>query len=60
MGKQMIEFLAEAKRRYDVIVMDGPPMFPIVDAQVLTPLVDAAVLIVRAGKTPVRAFATSC
>jgi capsular exopolysaccharide synthesis family protein len=51
-GQQMIEFLAEAKRRYDVIVMDGPPMFPIVDAQVLTPLVDAAVLIVRAGKTP--------
>jgi len=51
-GQQMIQFLEEAKRNYDVIIMDGPPLFPIVDAQVLAPLVDAAVLIVRAGKTP--------
>lgn len=51
-GQQMVQFLEEAKRAYDVIVLDGPPLFPIVDAQVLAPLVDAAVLIVRAGKTP--------
>jgi capsular exopolysaccharide synthesis family protein len=51
-GKQMVQFLAEAKSRYDVILMDGPPLFPIVDAQVLAPLVDAAILVVRAGKTP--------
>jgi capsular exopolysaccharide synthesis family protein len=51
-GKQMVQFLAEAKSRYDVVLMDGPPLFPIVDAQVLAPLVDAAILVVRAGKTP--------
>jgi capsular exopolysaccharide synthesis family protein len=51
-GRQMIQFLNEAKQRYDVIIMDGPPLFPIVDAQVLAPLVDAAILVVREGKTP--------
>jgi capsular exopolysaccharide synthesis family protein len=50
-GQQMIEFLREAKQRYDVVVMDAPPLFPIVDAQVLAPLVDAAVMVVRAGQT---------
>lgn len=50
-GQRMIDFLREAKQRYDVIVMDAPPMFPIVDAQVLAPLVDAAVMVVRAGQT---------
>lgn len=51
-GTRMVEFLREAKQRYDVVLMDGPPLYPIVDAQVLAPLVDAAVLVVRAGKTP--------
>lgn len=51
-GKRMVEFLQEAKQRYDLVLMDGPPLFPIVDAQVLAPLVDAAILVVRAGKTP--------
>ena len=51
-GKQMVQFLNEAKQRYDVIIMDGPPLFPIVDAQVLAPLVDAAILVVREGRTP--------
>ena len=51
-GSQMIEFLRVAKERYDVVLMDGPPLYPIVDAQVLAPLIDAAILVVRAGKTP--------
>lgn len=51
-GKHMVEFLREATSRYDVVLLDGPPLFPIVDAQVLAPLVDAAILVVRAGKTP--------
>jgi protein-tyrosine kinase len=51
-GTRMVEFLREAKQRYDVVLMDGPPLYPIVDAQVLAPLIDAAVLVVRAGKTP--------
>jgi protein-tyrosine kinase len=50
-SRQMIEFLRQANQRYDVVLLDAPPMFPIVDAQVLAPLVDAAVMVVRAGQT---------
>jgi Mrp family chromosome partitioning ATPase len=51
-SQKMVDFLRTAAERYDVILLDGPPLFPIVDAQVLAPLVDGAILVVRANKTP--------
>jgi capsular exopolysaccharide synthesis family protein len=51
-GDRMREFLAEASANYGVVLLDGPPMFPIVDAQVVSHLVDGVVLVVRADKTP--------
>lgn len=49
---QMERLLAQAAGEYDFVIVDGPPLFPIVDAQVLGGLVDAALLIVRAEYTP--------
>lgn len=51
-GSRMQQFLAEASTRYNVVLLDGPPMFPIVDAQVLAHLVDGVVLVIRAHNTP--------
>ncbi len=51
-GNRMREFLAEASAAYSLVLLDAPPLFPIVDAQVLANLVDAAVLVVRAHTTP--------
>ncbi len=51
-GSRMQQFLAEASARYNVVLLDGPPMFPIVDAQVLAHLVDGVVLVIRAHNTP--------
>ena len=51
-GQRMQKFLAEASAEYNVVLLDGPPLFPIVDAQVLGAMVDAAVLVVRANSTP--------
>jgi protein-tyrosine kinase len=50
-GSRMRTFLAEASAHYDLVLIDAPPLFPIVDAQVLASLVDAALLVVRANKT---------
>jgi len=50
-GARMKQFLAEAAARYDIVLIDAPPLFPIVDAQVLASLVDAAILVVRANAT---------
>ena len=48
---RMQPLLAEAAEQYDVILLDSPPLFPIADAQVIATMVDAAVLVVRAGVT---------
>jgi protein-tyrosine kinase len=50
-GLRMQKLLAEAASRYDVVLIDAPPLFPIADAQVLLPMIDAAVLVVRAEAT---------
>jgi capsular exopolysaccharide synthesis family protein len=50
-GTRMQQFLAIAAAEYQVVIIDGPPLFPIVDAQVLSGIVDGAVMVVRAGNT---------
>jgi capsular exopolysaccharide synthesis family protein len=47
--RRVIETL---RQRYDRIVIDMPPASPLADAQILAPLVDGVVVIVRAGVTP--------
>ena len=48
----MEKFLAHAGAKYHFVVVDGPPLFPIVDAQVLGSHTDAVLLVVRAEQTP--------
>ena len=40
------------RQRFDRIVIDMPPAAPLADAQILSPLIDGVVVIVRAGVTP--------
>lgn len=51
-GDRMKEFVQHAMRDYDLIVIDAPPVLAVADAQVLASLVDAAILVVRAGSCP--------
>jgi len=44
----VIEFL---KTRFDVVLIDAPPLLPVTDAAVLSKSVDGVVLVVRDGKT---------
>ena len=48
---RMQQILQEAATRFDWILIDTPPMGPIADTSLLVPIIDAAVLVVRAGKT---------
>jgi len=45
------ELLEEASLRYRIILVDGPPVLPYVDAEVLAEQCDAVLLVVRAGRT---------
>jgi capsular exopolysaccharide synthesis family protein len=47
--RRVIETL---RQRFDRIVIDLPPATPLADVQILSPLVDGVVFIVRAGVTP--------
>lgn len=44
--------LAEARRRYDFVVLDTPPVIPVPDTALLRPSVDGYLIVVSANKTP--------
>ena len=44
--------LATLRKNYDYVILDLPPMGPVVDGQAIAPQLDAAILIVEWGKTP--------
>ena len=48
---RMLELLQRLRSEFDTILIDTPPMLHISDARVLGRLVDAAILVFRAGKT---------
>lgn len=46
--KQLIE---DAKREYDIVLFDTPPVLAVSDAQILSNAVDGVVLVINSGKT---------
>jgi Mrp family chromosome partitioning ATPase len=48
----MRDLIATLRQEFDYIVMDTPPLLPVVDALVLTTIVDKIVVIVEWGRTP--------
>ncbi|MGH3365752.1 MAG: polysaccharide biosynthesis tyrosine autokinase [Nocardioidaceae bacterium] len=47
----MRDLLDNLQKRYDVIIVDAPPLLPVTDAALLTAQADGALLVVRHGKT---------
>ena len=53
LGSQRMQELMKALRKvYDLIIIDTPPIGPVIDSVVLSRLVDKIVLVVRWGETP--------
>jgi len=50
-GPTFARLIAEVRRMFDYIIIDAPPMGIFTDANVLISRADAALLVVRAGKT---------
>ena len=51
-GPGMRNLLSEARKAYDYIVVDLPPLGPVVDAKAFAPLADGLVLVTEWGVTP--------
>jgi capsular exopolysaccharide synthesis family protein len=47
-----LELLATAKKSYEVILIDSPPLLPVVDTKILRRMADMVVFVVRADATP--------
>jgi capsular exopolysaccharide synthesis family protein len=48
----MRRLLDHLRTRFDRVILDTPPVLPLADVAVLAPIVDAVMLVVRAGFTP--------
>jgi capsular exopolysaccharide synthesis family protein len=50
-SQHMADLLHECRERFDIVVIDSPPLLPVTDGAVLAKVADGALLVVRAGKT---------
>ena len=48
-SRRMAELLKELRGRYDVIIVDTPPVLAVADAQIVSSLCDGTVLVMKAG-----------
>jgi polysaccharide biosynthesis transport protein len=57
---RMTEFLDLARKNFDFVIIDTPPVIPVADALILAPQTDGVVLCVKAGRTPRNQVAQAC
>jgi polysaccharide biosynthesis transport protein len=55
----MNDLLDEARKRYDLVIIDTPPVIPVTDAALLAALCDQTVVVVNARRTNERDFQES-
>ncbi len=51
-GDKFLALTEEARKIYDLILVDSPPLLPVVDTRILRKMADMLVFVVRADATP--------
>lgn len=54
-SKEMADLVNRLREEYDTILLDAPPVLAVTDAPLLTALADAAMVLVEAGRVPLKA-----
>ena len=54
-SEAMHQFLTSQQENYDYIIIDAPPVLAVTDAPVLTTISDIVILIMEAGRVPIKA-----
>ena len=49
-SERFVEFLAEARRQYDIVLIDTPPLLAVADPAIVADVVDGCILTVRISK----------
>ena len=55
-SRKMKEMMEEVKKRFDVVLVDTPPVLAVIDPVITSSLSDSAVFIIQAGKTTQKPF----
>jgi capsular exopolysaccharide synthesis family protein len=50
-SRHMNEMLSDLRRRYDIVLIDSPPLLPVTDAAAIAPVTDGVILICRFKQT---------
>jgi polysaccharide biosynthesis transport protein len=50
-GQRMGAVVGELSQRFDLVIIDSPPVLPVADAMILSSYADAALLVVSSGQT---------
>lgn len=58
-GQSFARLIAAARQSFDVVILDTPPVGPVVDGLYMAAYVDAIAVLVRFGKTPQREVHTA-
>lgn len=56
---KFLEVVEEAKSKYDIVLIDSPPLLPVVDSKILRKMADMVLFVVRADATPREAVVRS-
>jgi Mrp family chromosome partitioning ATPase len=52
----MKEFIDAAKKKFDFILVDTPPIAVVTDAAILSQALDGTIIVLQSGKTSIRAL----
>ncbi|MEG0836554.1 MAG: polysaccharide biosynthesis tyrosine autokinase [Akkermansia sp.] len=55
-SQKMLELISEAKKRFDIVLVDSPPILGVSDAAVITSAVDMTMMVVQPRKLPAKAL----
>ncbi len=55
-SNRMKELLGQVKKKFDVVLLDSPPLLVVVDPVIISSFVDSTVLIIEAGETTRKPF----
>lgn len=50
-SEKMRKFLSEMREKYDIVILDSPPIIAVTDSEILSTMVDGTILIVSADTT---------
>ncbi|VAX26426.1 Tyrosine-protein kinase [hydrothermal vent metagenome] len=52
-SQQMVDLLARLKTKYDLIVLDSPPIIAVTDSEILSRIADTTILVAASGETEI-------